>query len=219
MLTVCNSAYTDKLLATFRGVHANPVDKTVAFPGHSMHIRSISNAMRAIHTDFAYVTDVLNRWDGSDWALVVDTVPIKMSRATVMLQGQLDAMAMCECMCPNADTSFIGSEFADSEMAATQRRLINLTSCATPGQSVRADFCAIANFWKRYIPYRPVFLTFECGTVDFQAVIGKDEHCNKIKSGPLMKDLLVPTYAGARTLLERLMHLYGVDASLLPPAL
>ena len=69
-------AYSDGLIGAFARVQARPADMAVTFPGHKMHVRSISNAMRAIHVDLAYVKDALSRWEGDEWALVVDSVSI-----------------------------------------------------------------------------------------------------------------------------------------------
>jgi hypothetical protein len=213
------SDYSDRVVDAFVRVQARPADMTVAFPGHKMHVRSINNAMRAIHIDLAYVKDALSRWEGEEWVMVADSVSTKLSRATVMLQGQLDAMAMCANDRPGANVTFNKTVFEDDEMAQIQVRLKRLESRAIVGQSVWADFSTVANFWKHYIPYQPLPVAFESGVVDFQAVIGKDEIGNEIKTGPLLQDLIFPTYAGARLLLERLAQLYGVGEMLQPPAL
>ena len=175
--------------------------------------------MRAIHTDLAYTKDALTRWQGEEWAMVADSVSTKLSRATVMLQGQLDAMVMCETESPSAGVTFSRAVFADSELAGVQANLKRLESRATADQIVWADFCTIANFWKHYIPYQPLPVMFHSGEVDFQAVIGQDESGGEIKSGPLLGDLLVPTYEGARVMLMRLARLYGVDVADVPPSL
>ena len=226
MFSTCGadeSAYSAGLIGAFARVHARPVDMpvdmTVAFPGHKMHVRSINNAMRAIHVDLAYVKDALSRWEGGEWAMVVDSVSTKLSRATVMLQGQLDAMAMCANDRPGPNITFNKTVFEDDAMAHVQVRLKGLESRGTDGQRVWADFWTVANFWKHYIPYQPLPISFESGVVDFQAVIGRDERGNEVKTGPLLRDLIFPTYDGARTLLGRLTQLYGVNEVDQPPAL
>ena len=202
MFSVSNDEYTQSLL---NDVQAKPVELSQAVPGRKMHLRSIATSLKAVHSDLGYVLDALDRHEGRDWEDVIDTIAVKLSRSTVILEGPLDGLVMASARSPTSNMSFYKTDLPTVEMLAVQQRLKSLKSFQRPGQQLWTDFWCVADYWKHYIPYQPFPVEFT-GRWDFQVILSKSGRTSlgELKSGPLMHDLIVPVFNGAREILELL---------------
>ena len=117
---------------------------------------------------------------------------------TMFLGGILDGMVILEAaMCgqePTLSMSFECSTFNNVELRSIQEETKKLKSTEHDGQALYADFWTLSNFWKHYFPYqpRPSLFDGDGGVIDFKVALG-----NSCMSGPVLHDLLVPTFNNA----------------------
>jgi len=173
-------------------------------PSPLLHFRSLANAMGHIRSNLAYVLYALQRWEDCEWSLVEDTVARELSCATMFLGGALDGMVILEVGLsrgtqPAASMSFERTTFEDAALRSAQDATMALKSNEREGQALYADFWTLANFWKHYFPYqpRPTVFVRSGGVKDFSVALGDGSN-----SGPVMRDLLVPTFNHACSMMR-----------------
>lgn len=191
---------------------AKAKDLAQQIPSRQLHFRSLGNALHHVRDGLAYVKDALQRWDDSEWPAVEDTVARELSSATMFLAGSLDGMVILEATLvglePDARMSFERTPFSSMVLRSIQEDTKSARSSAHSNQPLFADFWTLANFWKHYFPYQPRPSTFESsdGSVrDFCVAIG-----GGCSTGPIMRDLLVPTFNRACCIMRAIARMPGV---------
>jgi hypothetical protein len=157
-----------------------------------------------------YVKNMLDdRGSSCRWDYVQDTVACELSKASMFLGGILDGCIIAECQ----GSSFFDTHFKDAELRYIQEKVINLYSKEREDQEVYANLSTLINFWKNYLPYKPLPIEFDVGQkltlCDLQIVLSGDGAL----SGPIMHDILIPTFNAACNITTRMLILYNVDGS------
>ena len=182
---------------------AKPSDLALKIPSPRLHFRSLANALGHIRSNLAFVMHALQRWEDHEWPTVEDTVARELSSATMFLGGVLDGMVILEAGLsgaqPAASMSFERTTFGDARLRTAQDAAKALKSSGQDGQPMYADFWTLANFWKHYFPYQPRPSVFERfgGVKDISVALGDGSN-----SGPVMRDLLVPTFNHACSMMR-----------------
>jgi hypothetical protein len=202
-------SFDEKLLGAFFSLpQAKAQDLAQQIPSSKLHFRSLANAVLHVRRSYAYVLDALQRWDDLEWPMVEDTVARELSSGTMFLGGAMDGMIILEAslsgMQPTAAMSFERSIFNTPALKDIQDKAKALKSSAMPNQPLYADFWTLVNFWKHYFPYQPrPSLFVKSGDIrDIKVAIGSG--CN---SGPIFRDLLVPTFNLSCELLGKLAEM------------
>lgn len=189
-------SYSSCLLHTFCArPQARASDLAQKIPSAELHCRALDGALMHTREGFAYVLDALNRWDDEEWPLVEATVGRELSAATMFLGGALDGIVILEQGMAgkdiDANTSFERTQCTDMAVRALQNDAKKLRSMLDCGQPLYADIWSLVNFWKHYFPHqpRPTEFVKSGGIRDFSVAIGEGYN-----SGPVMQDLLVPTF-------------------------
>ncbi len=185
-----------------------PYDCTVVSPharAADLHLRLLNNALRFTYNSLMYVLYALRQWNDEEWPLVEDTVAQHLATGTMFLGGMLDGLVIAALpphQPPTTSMSFERTAFQDAKLRELQLFAHELRSALHANQSVYADFWTLNNFWKHYFPFQPRPSVFErSGNVrDFCVALGGTERgcC----SGPVLRDLVVPTYNLAVDMLE-----------------
>ena len=180
---------------------AKPVALATGIPGKRLHLKSIATGLQHLRPEFQYVATSLSYWASSDYqSYDSDTVSRKLTSATVRLEGLLDALVICsleEGVSPRSGMSFKNTPFENHDLKVIQEQVKALRSPSERSVTTYADFWTIADFWKHYLPCLPYPLRFErSGVIDFQVHLGSN--C----SGPLLADLIIPTFNHACSLVE-----------------
>jgi hypothetical protein len=183
---------------------ARAQDLALHIPSPRLHFRSLANALQHVRNSLAYVLDALQRWDDAEWQAVEDTVARELSSGTMFLGGILDGLVILEASLSGAAAaagraptaamsamSFERTPFGLAPLRALQDAAKGLRSCERPDQARYADFWTLVNFWKHYFPYqpRPSVFVRHGGARDIRVALGGG--CD---SGPVLRDLLVPTF-------------------------
>ena len=189
-------------------LQARPTDLGQTIASRLLHLRSLTGGLRHARSGITYVLDALSRWDDSEWTLVEDTVARELSSATMFLAGVLDGLVILDQEgAADRTTSFTRTLFASQQARDIQEGLRELRSIADSGQEAYADFWTLADFWKHYFPYQPRPIRFtRSGVRDFQIQLTTDA-----KSGPVLKDLIVPVFNGACQICSLLAASVGLD--------
>ena len=127
-----------------------------------------------------------------------DKVACVFSSAVVALEGVLDGFVILDQADQTSLTrsmSFKSTNLNDQGMRDVQEKLRSLKSSLRPDRGTYVDFWAVADFWKHYMPYQPRPSSFDRdGIMDYQLRLGYDVND---KSGPILKDLIVPAFNAA----------------------
>jgi hypothetical protein len=182
-------------------------------PGKAMHVRALCSGLSSVRSSLLYVK---NRLEGdTPWQLVQDTVARELTMSSMFLSGILDGCVIAELdpgRPPTRHMSFAATPFQDGDLRAIQEEVAGLRSVEEADQEAQADFWTVVNFWKHYLPYQPLPITFTCGRLhalrDFQLVLTGD---GESLSGPVVHDLLIPVFNAACRITDRLSVIYGVD--------
>ena len=165
----------------------------IEIPSKRLHFRSLANALSNVQSSLMYVMDSLQRWDDNEWYLVEDTVARELFTITMTLGGVMDGLVILELPTlappPATDMSFERTPFIDDGLRTLQDSAKQLRSAFSTSQAKSADFRSLVNFWKYYLPYKPLPSVFERGVRDFKLALGGGDF-----SGPIMYDLILPTY-------------------------
>ncbi len=159
-----------------------------------LHLKSLTGGLRHARSGITYVLDALSRWDDSEWPLAEGTVARELSSATMFLAGVLDGLVILD-QRDGADRkrSFTRTPFVSQQARDIQEGLRELRSVADGDQEAYADFWTLADFWRLCFPFRPRPIQFaQSGVRDFQIQLTTDA-----KSGPVLKDLVIPMFNGA----------------------
>ncbi len=180
---------------------AKPVTLAVGIPGKRLHIKSIATGLRHLRPDFQYVITALSYWSSRDYqSYDGDTAARKLTSATVLLAGLLDALIICsleEGVSPRTNMSFRNTSFENHDLKVIQEQVKALRSPVESDDAVYANFWTVADFWKHYLPCLPYPCCFERrGITDYQVHLGSG------RSGPLLADLIVPTFNHACSMIE-----------------
>lgn len=186
----------------------NPVELAAALPGRRLHLKSIVTGLRYLRSDFQYVIHAVLYYGSGDYqAYDDDTVSRKLTSSTVLLEGLLDGLIICsldEGSSPTPGMSFKRTAFDNQELQSIQEQVKDLKSYSESSASTYADFWTIADFWKHYLPCLPRPTEFErLGVYDFQVHLGSN------LSGPLLHDLVVPTFNHACSIVKILGRQLG----------
>lgn len=192
---------------------ARACDMALAIPSKRLHFRSLGNALLNVRSSLVYVVDALQRWDDSEWPSVEDTVARELSAGTMALGGVMDGLVILELpasTAPTASMSFERTPLTDAGLRALQDTAKQLRSALNTSQSTYADFWSLVNFWKHYFPYQPRPSVFERSgnTRDLKVALGGGDF-----SGPVMRDLIVPTF----NLVCAMMRMYAQSPGLQEP--
>ena len=172
---------------------ATPAELGAHIPSKSLHIRSLCNGLSHIKLDLRYVIHALRAFDDVDFIEQIDTTAHKLTSATIFLAGFLDGLVMLDNEEPSRSMDFQKTPFQTIELRELQEGIKSLKSFKIGGQETYADFWTIANYWKHYYPFHPPRSHFDrYGINDFAINFG-----NNSESGPLMRDLIVPTFNAA----------------------
>lgn len=183
---------------------ARAVDLATQIPSKSLHLRSLDNALRFTYNSLMYVLYALGQWTNEEWSGVEDTVAQHLATGTMFLGGALDGLVIAALpphQPPSTSMSFERTAFQDAKLRELQLSAHGLRSALHANQSVYADFWTLNNFWKHYFPFQPRPSVFErSGNVrDFCVALGAAEGCS---SGPVLHDLVIPTYNLAVDMLQ-----------------
>ena len=181
---------------------ANPVDLSRYMPGKALHVKAIADGLRHIRLDIRYTVHALQYYfSGSAHAYDQHTVSRSLASATVLLEGLLDGLVICSL--PEDVPATRGMSFQKTKLVwqdglrDIQERVLSLNSHSSRNKATYADFWTIADFWKHYLPCIPLPVEFPDGRLDFQVELGRGG-----KSGPILKDLIFPTFHAACDMLE-----------------
>lgn len=183
---------------------ARACDMALQIPSKRLHFRSLANALSNVRSNLLYVADALQRWDDTEWPLVEDTIARELSVGTMTLGGVMDGLVILELPVltpPTTAMSFERTPFTDAGLRALQDSAKQLRSALSTSQSTYADFWSLVNFWKHYFPYQPRPSVFErSGNIrDLKVALGGGDF-----SGPIVRDLLVPTFNFACAMMRSL---------------
>jgi hypothetical protein len=172
---------------------ARPVDLAEAYPGKKQHLKSIAHGLRAIRRDISYASMAL-----SDYFLDEERyysqncVSQKLSSATVLLEGLLDALVICalpDDTRPKQNMNFrCKNAFYDPRLGEIQNSVKALQTFSTSNRVSYADLWTLADFWKHYLPCMPLPKEFPVSRVDFQIELGLNS------SGPILHDIILPSF-------------------------
>lgn len=193
-------------------LQARPEELAKQLPGRDLHMKSLANGLKYAKHGILYTLHALQRWPEEWPETVADTVARELSSATMFLAGLLDGMVMVAQHEPKRSMSFYRTPFQTAELGKLQDCVKGLRSCAKKGQALHADFWTVADFWKHCLPYQPLPSLFVTSgrhkVVDFGVALS--EGCT---SGPVMHDLIVPTYNHACRIWQALANDLGMDTS------
>lgn len=200
---------SEKLSRTsFACPQARPKDLAHQIPSGELHFRSLANALRHVRHSMSYVSDALQRWDDDEWPRVEDAVARELSSATMFLSGILDGMVILEARLsgqePTTSMSFERTSFNSAELRKIQEETKALKSTLLDGQPLYADFWTLSNFWKHYFPYQPRPSAFTRSAVARDFSVPLSSGCG---SGPILHDLLVPTFNNACYIMSMIAEL------------
>jgi len=179
-------------------------DMALNIPSKRLHFRSLANALLNVRSSLMYVMDALQRWDDNEWPSVEDTFARELSAGTMALGGVMDGLVILELpelTAPKTAMSFERTPFTDVVLRVLQEAAKQLRSALSTSQATYADFWSLVNFWKHYFPYQPRPSVFErSGNVrDLKVALGSGDF-----SGPIVRDLIVPTFNLVCTMMRTL---------------
>ena len=190
-----NAAFQTKMNEVFNLYlrKARPVDLAEALPGKKQHLKSIAHGLKAIRKDISYAIMALSDyfWDEERY-YSQDCVSQKLSSATVLLEGLLDALVICalpDDTRPKQNMNFrCKNAFYDPRLGEIQNSVKALQTFSTSNRVSYADLWTLADFWKHYLPCMPLPKEFPVSRVDFQIELGLG------KSGPILHDIILPSF-------------------------
>jgi len=217
------SEFDCKLLKTFlipdvdtKKIVLKPVAKDI------LCINSLDAALRQVKNLFRYIVVSLGK--GKDrFTNYQKGVGFHLAAGCSMLAGVLDGMAFLDhddscTAADNINVAFNSMTFSSPDAAEVQKRIQNLRSPRKASENqAHADFFKIAEFWNKFMPLLPVCHYFpERRLYDLRLELNDDGFENAESatcdfSGPIVHDLLIPTYDGACNILHILAEQRGVD--------
>jgi hypothetical protein len=208
-------------------------------PGQESHLRSLDAALQRAKCLLRFVTVSLqseDRWSPRSQ----ETFGYHLSACSTMIAGALDGMMIVVSRDRGVEqmgkVTFRNTPFPHNDWCAEQDAIMELRSPAKPptesahlhgSQDMYVDFFSVMNFWKHYMPLPPPPKYFpEEKIFDFQLEFGgvgvtidngkvttsgrgRGTECET--SGPIIHDLIIPTYNGACRLLHSLAQELGVE--------
>lgn len=165
------------------------------------------------------MTLALDHVDKYRWPHVQDDVAAQLSAGTMRLGAALDGLVILAKerndpnFRPEYSTSFNNTAFPQQRLAMIQDSIKALKSPEDPAVSLKfVDFGTVYNFWKHYIPYQPSpqdFTNHDPPVRDFQIDM-VDQSSTHGCSGPLMLDIILPTFNHAVDLVHELAMIVQV---------
>lgn len=187
---------------------ARAVDLSHHLPGKRLHLKSIAFGLRRIRENLIFSIQSLTYYFSDDRAVFNhDTVSYLLTSSTILLQGLLDGMIICaleQDSIPDRAMSFQKTPFADQRLLAIQNTIKSLQSSHNNNTLCYADFWTVANFWKHYLPCTPQPVEID-NILDFEVDLGSG------KSGPLIHDLIAPTFNNGCKIVEIIGVQLGMD--------
>ena len=171
---------------------ARPVDLSSRLPGKKLHLKSIASGLRRVRLNLMYCTQSLQYYFSADrHAYDEDAVSYTLRLLTVQLEGLLDGLIICGLnteTSPDQTMSFQRTPFTNQRLLDIQTAVKGLHSAHSTNTTSYANFWTIANFWRHYFPCSP--RPIEIGNLlDFEIDLRDGG-----KSGPLIHDLILPTF-------------------------
>jgi hypothetical protein len=190
------------------GSQARPVDLSGRLPGRRLHLKSIAFGLQRIRANLIYSIHALQYFfSGDKPAFDHDTTSYMLSSSTILLQGLLDGLIICALEAgtlPDQAMSFQRTPFAEQRLLDIQNTIKSLQSSHKTNTTCYADFWTISNFWKHYLPCAPQPVQID-NIFDYEIELGSG------KSGPLIHDLIIPTFNGACKIVEIIGVQLGMD--------
>jgi len=183
--------YTDIFNLYLR--QAKPVDLAEALPGKKQHLKSIAHGLKTIRRDISYaMTALADYFLDEERYYSQDCVSQKLTSATVLLEGLLDALVICalpDDTPPHQNMNFRYKDaFYDARLGDIQNHVKGLQTFSESNRTSYADLWTLADFWKHYLPCVPLPKEFPVSRVDFQIELGLG------KSGPILHDVILPAF-------------------------
>ena len=204
--------YSDHVLSmySYKTPQKSPVDLSRHLPDKKLHLKSIVTGLKHIRSELVYSVHSLQYYFSADLQCYdADTTSRMLTSSTVLLEGLLDGLVMCALAPetpPTRDMCFQKTPFVHQQLRDAQNRIKSLQSFSTTNPETYADFWTISNFWKHYLPCVPLPTEFDnLQPFDFQVTIGKG------KSGPLIHDLIMPTFNEACRMIEIIGRQLGME--------
>jgi hypothetical protein len=198
---------------------AQPTELALKLPGKDMHMRALCCGLTSVRTSLLYVKNQLEDWD-VQWELVQDAVARELTIASMLMGGILDGCVIAELQPPRPDDpplklmSFSRTLFTLPKLRDIQEEVNSLRSGEKHEQEIQASLWTVVNFWKHYLPYKPLPTKFTSGRLhplrDFQLVLSGN---GDARSGPVMHDLLIPAFNAACRITHELLAIYKVDGT------
>jgi hypothetical protein len=200
----------------------------------ALHVRSLCDALETVRNALSYVWLQLAPAGDSHWSLVQDRVAQDLAVSTAFLSGVLDGCVLASMQSTDAGAGashlFSSTPFRHEELRAIQAEIGRLRSkpCGC-SDAAGTDFFMLADFWRRHPPYKPV----PSSVYVMKGIIGDAVFCRDLKvalapgapggddesatSGPIMRQLLIPTFNCACRIADVLLEMYEVDRSRVRP--
>ena len=187
----------------------SPVDDSKVLSGKVIHLKSIAKGLRDIQSDVTYSMNALQYFfSGDKHCYYQESVSNKLTTSAIRFEGLLDALVICalpEGTLPSTKMNFRVQDFENPRLSTIQDRIKNLKSYSETNHRSYADLWTLAEFWKRCLPCPPVPTEFPNRRVDFQIELGLG------KSGPILRDLIVPAFNYACDMVSILGQEFGMD--------
>lgn len=196
------------------------------------HIRSLANALKLVHTSIDYVKESLTCLD-DDWDTDMQyDIARELVTLTMLLSSTLDGLVQVDIheemditsidpfYYDQKDATFLKTPLTNIRLRSLQEKCKEFKSYELErddhsgqkvmDQPVFIDFWSITDFWKVYFPSNQTPQMLKNGIRDFYVGIW-----NEYKSGPIMHDLIIPTYNIAYEICTSMMKMVNerVDRS------
>lgn len=183
------------------------------------HFQSLLAAFQRVRDGLTSTLRVLEQ-DIGDWPFFDPKLAIeKLMTSSILLEGLLDGLCiLVQELHSDSDelavpASFCTTDFPYPEMASIQQEMRNVRS-NHPDGLLYVNFWTMVEYWKHYYPH--TMLPSRIGRCkDYCIKLGLGDQDT---SGPIMKDIILPTFNATRQLLLLLKAKLGTDDAI-PDAL
>jgi hypothetical protein len=231
--------YDSQMIRAFFVPQVTPEVLAERIPGETLHVRSMDAALRRGKTMIGSVLVSLQD-SAELSIDMQESFGYHLSAGCIMIAGALDGMAILDARTRNfsnlSKITFTKSIFLSETVTEKQKLIKSLRSPPQPptesahlyaSQDMYVDFFSVMNFWKHFMPLPPAPTFFARERVfDFQLEFGGAgitiDSNNRVRtnsegtptacerSGPIIRDLLIPTYDAACDILHALAKERGL---------